>query len=32
VELPLSRLDEAIGECRDSKTLIALLWLRSQPA
>jgi ADP-ribose pyrophosphatase len=30
VELPLSRLEEAIDECRDSKTLIALLWLRSQ--
>ena len=32
VELPLAQLDDAIGECRDSKTLIALLWLRSQPA
>jgi 8-oxo-dGTP pyrophosphatase MutT (NUDIX family) len=24
---PLERLDEAIGECRDGKTLIGLLWL-----
>jgi ADP-ribose pyrophosphatase len=24
---PLSRLDDAIAECRDSKTLIGLLWL-----
>ena len=29
VELPLSELDEAIDECRDSKTLIGLLWLRA---
>jgi 8-oxo-dGTP pyrophosphatase MutT (NUDIX family) len=29
VDLPLERLDEAIGECRDSKTLIGLLWLRA---
>ena len=29
VELPLERLDEAIDECRDSKTLIGLLWLRA---
>ncbi len=28
-ELPLERLDEAIEECRDSKTLIGLLWLRT---
>ena len=28
-ELPLDRLDEAIGECADSKTLIGLLWLRT---
>jgi ADP-ribose pyrophosphatase len=27
VRWPLSRLDEAIAECRDAKTLIALLWL-----
>jgi ADP-ribose pyrophosphatase len=30
VELPLSELDGAIDECRDSKTLIGLLWLRTQ--
>jgi 8-oxo-dGTP pyrophosphatase MutT (NUDIX family) len=24
---PLSRLDEAIGQCRDAKTLIGLMWL-----
>ena len=29
VDLPLERLDEAIDECRDSKTLIGLLWLRA---
>jgi ADP-ribose pyrophosphatase len=29
VELPLERLDEAIAECADSKTLIGLLWLRT---
>ena len=28
-ELPLDRLDEAIDECADSKTLIGLLWLRT---
>jgi 8-oxo-dGTP pyrophosphatase MutT (NUDIX family) len=27
VPWPLARLDEAIGECRDGKTLIGLLWL-----
>jgi ADP-ribose pyrophosphatase len=27
----LDRLDEAIAECDDSKSLIALLWLDSQP-
>jgi 8-oxo-dGTP pyrophosphatase MutT (NUDIX family) len=27
VSWPLARLDEAIGECRDGKTLIGLLWL-----
>lgn len=27
VRWPLDRLDEAIGECEDSKTLIGLLWL-----
>jgi ADP-ribose pyrophosphatase len=25
------RLDEAISACRDSKSLIALLWLKSHP-
>ena len=29
VELPLSRLDQTIRDCRDSKTLIGLLWLRA---
>ena len=28
VELPLERLDEAIRDSRDSKTLIGLLWLK----
>ena len=27
VRWPLQSLDDAIGECRDAKTLIALLWL-----
>ena len=27
VPWPLARLDDAIGQCRDSKTLIALQWL-----
>jgi ADP-ribose pyrophosphatase len=27
VPWPLARLDDAIGECRDGKTLIGLLWL-----
>jgi 8-oxo-dGTP pyrophosphatase MutT (NUDIX family) len=27
VRWPLARLDEAIAECRDAKTLIGLLWL-----
>jgi ADP-ribose pyrophosphatase len=31
VAWPLDRLDEAIEETRDSKTLIALMWLRDQP-
>jgi ADP-ribose pyrophosphatase len=26
------RLDDAIAECRDSKSLIALLWLKSHPS
>jgi 8-oxo-dGTP pyrophosphatase MutT (NUDIX family) len=30
VRWPLDRLDEAIQECRDSKTLIGLLWLRAR--
>ena len=29
VEVPLERLDDAIRECRDSKTLIGLLWFRA---
>jgi ADP-ribose pyrophosphatase len=28
VPWPLARLDEALAECRDAKTLIALCWLR----
>jgi 8-oxo-dGTP pyrophosphatase MutT (NUDIX family) len=28
VRWPLDRLEEAIAECQDSKTLIGLLWLR----
>jgi ADP-ribose pyrophosphatase len=30
VPWPLDRLEEAISECEDSKTLIALLWLRGR--
>jgi 8-oxo-dGTP pyrophosphatase MutT (NUDIX family) len=30
VPWPLSRLDEAIDQCRDSKSLIALLWLAAR--
>jgi len=30
VPWPLARLDEAIEQCEDSKSLIALLWLASQ--
>jgi ADP-ribose pyrophosphatase len=30
VPWPLGELDRAIGECEDSKSLIALLWLRSR--
>ena len=29
VELPLGELDEVIRKCRDSKSLVGLLWLRS---
>ena len=29
VELPLGQLDQTIRDCRDSKTLIGLLWLRA---
>jgi 8-oxo-dGTP pyrophosphatase MutT (NUDIX family) len=29
VELPVSELDHAIRDCRDSKTLVGLLWLRA---
>jgi len=32
VSWPLDRLDEAIDECRDSKSLIGLLWLRERLA
>jgi 8-oxo-dGTP pyrophosphatase MutT (NUDIX family) len=32
VRWPLDRLDDAIDECRDSKTLIALLWLKARRA
>jgi 8-oxo-dGTP pyrophosphatase MutT (NUDIX family) len=29
VEMPLAQLDSVIRDCRDSKTLIGLLWLRA---
>ena len=29
VEVPLSELDGVIRDCRDSKTLVGLLWLRA---
>jgi 8-oxo-dGTP pyrophosphatase MutT (NUDIX family) len=29
VTVPLERLDEAIAECRDAKTLVGLLWFRA---
>lgn len=29
VEVPLSRLDETIRECRDAKSLVGLLWLKA---
>jgi 8-oxo-dGTP pyrophosphatase MutT (NUDIX family) len=29
VDVPLERLDEAIAECRDSKSLVGLLWFRA---
>jgi len=29
VEVPLSKLDGVIRDCRDSKTLVGLLWLRA---
>jgi 8-oxo-dGTP pyrophosphatase MutT (NUDIX family) len=32
VPWPLDRLDEAIAECQDSKSLIALLWLAARSA
>jgi 8-oxo-dGTP pyrophosphatase MutT (NUDIX family) len=32
VRWPLARLDDAIAECEDSKTLIALLWLALREA
>ncbi len=31
VPWPLHQLDEAIAQCEDSKSLIALLWLKSAP-
>lgn len=30
VEVPLARLEEAIRECRDAKSLVGLLWLRGR--
>lgn len=32
VPWPLERLDDAIAECEDAKSLIALLWLARRPA
>ncbi len=32
VPWPLDRLDQALAECEDSKTLIALLWLQNRRA
>ncbi len=32
VPWPLNRLDQAIAECEDSKSLIALLWLQARGA
>ncbi len=32
VPWPLERLDDAVSECQDSKTLIALLWLAARSA
>jgi 8-oxo-dGTP pyrophosphatase MutT (NUDIX family) len=29
VDVPLAELDEVIAECRDSKTLVGLLWFRA---
>jgi hypothetical protein len=29
VEVPLAELDSVIRDCRDSKTLVGLLWLRA---
>ena len=29
VEVPLERLDDTIAECRDAKSLVGLLWLKS---
>jgi 8-oxo-dGTP pyrophosphatase MutT (NUDIX family) len=28
-DIPLSKLDDTIGECRDSKSLVGLLWLKA---
>jgi 8-oxo-dGTP pyrophosphatase MutT (NUDIX family) len=32
VPWPLAQLDQAIGQCEDSKSLIALLWLKARSA
>jgi ADP-ribose pyrophosphatase len=32
VPWPLDRVDDAIAECQDSKSLIALLWLAARLA
>jgi ADP-ribose pyrophosphatase len=29
VEIPLDRLDDAIADCRDAKSLVGLLWFRA---
>jgi 8-oxo-dGTP pyrophosphatase MutT (NUDIX family) len=31
VQWPLGRLDDAIAECEDAKSLVALLWLKAHP-
>ena len=32
VPWPRARLDDAIAQCKDSKSLIALLWLAARPS